>query len=116
MKFIMIGFCVLLFALVTAALVLWGMRKAYFQRENLAKMLFSKSADAVMTYLKTHDSVTENKMLSLVEGIQASEFLSRNKAVVRSDRAFTAKLIEIMIHDGLIKKVKNGKNVYYVKN
>ncbi len=116
MKLIMIGFGIIMFAFVSAVLVLWGMRKAYFQKETLTKMLFSKSAKRVMDYLKTHDSITERKMLSLVEGIQAAEFYSRNRAVVQTDTAFTSRLIEIMIHDGLIKEVKQGKNVYYVKN
>ena len=105
----MIGFGVLLFAFVTAALVLWGMRKAYFQRETLINMLLSKSADKVMHYLKTNESITEPEMRKLVEGVKASEFHSRQRAVVQADPAFTAKLIEAMLHDGLIETVNNGR-------
>lgn len=106
---------ILLFALVTAILVLWGMRKAYFQKERLANMLFSKASEKVMHYLKTHDTVTEKEMRSLVEGIQAREFMSRNSAVIMADKKFTTKLIELMCQDDLIEPVKQGKPVYKKK-
>lgn len=112
MRIIFIGFGVLLFAVVTAGLVLWGMRKAYFQRENLMKMLLSKSAAKVMEYLKTHGSITEAEMTKLVDGVSASEVFSRNRAVVQG-RAFTKQLIDVMTRDGLIECVKQGKTVYY---
>ena len=35
MKLLIIMFGIMLFAFVTAILVLWGMRKAYFQRETI---------------------------------------------------------------------------------
>ncbi len=106
---------ILLFALVTAILTLWGMRKAYFQKERLANMLFSKASDKVMHYLKTHETITEKEMRSLVEGIQAKEFMSRNSAVVQADKRFTANLTELMIKDGLIEPVEQGKPVYKKK-
>ena len=106
---------ILLFALVTAILMLWGMRKAYFQKERLANMLFSKAAEKVMHYLKTHDTVTEKEMRSLVEGIQAREFMSRNSAVILADKKFTTKLIELMTNDGLIEQAVQGKPVYKKK-
>ncbi len=108
MRFIIAGFGVLLFAAVTAVLMVWGMRKAYFQKETLAKMLLSKSADKVMGYLKTHDVVTEAEMRKLVAGISAGELYSRNRAVVQDDPAFTARLIDAMVHDGLIEKAEGS--------
>ena len=116
MKILIVGFGILMFAVVTAALMLWGMRKAYFQKETLTKMLFSKSADRVMRYLKTHDSITEAQMRKLVEGIRASEFHSRQQAVVQADKAFTSRLIDIMLEDGLIEQAKKGKQVYRKKS
>ena len=116
MKILIVGFGILMFAAVTAALMLWGMRKAYFQKETLTKMLFSKSADRVMRYLKTHDSITEPQMRKLVEGIRASEFHSRQQAVVQADKAFTLRLIDVMLQDGLIEPVKQGKQVYRKKS
>ena len=115
MKILIIGFGILMFAFVTAILVVWGMRKAYFQKETLSKMLFSKSADRVMHYLKTHDSISEPQMRKLVEGIRASEFHSRQQAVVQADKAFTMRLIDVMLQDGLIEPVKQGKRVYRKK-
>ena len=115
MKVLIMGLCILMFAVVTAAVTLWGMRKAYFQKETLTKMLFSKSADRVMHYLKTHDSISEPQMRKLVEGIRASEFHSRQQAVVQADKAFTMRLIDVMLQDRLIEPVKQGKRVYRKK-
>lgn len=106
---------ILLFAVVTAVLMVWGMRKSYFQQETLANMLLSKSADQVMHYLKEHDTITEPQMRKLVEGIQAGELYSRKRAVVQSDKAFTARLIDAMLHDGLIEPVQKGRQIYRAK-
>lgn len=106
---------VLLFAAVTALLVLWGMRKAYFQNENLTKMLLSKSADRIMQYLKTHETISLSEIKKLTEGIKASEFLSRKTAKVQSGDAFAAKLVDIMQRDGLIEPIKNKSNIYRSK-
>ena len=105
-------FGIFLFAVVTAVLVVWGMRKSYYQRETLTKMLLSKSADRVMKYLKTHDTITKPEMRKLVEGVKSAEFYSRQRAVAQADRAFTAKLIEAMIHDGMIEQAQKGRQIY----
>lgn len=106
---------VLLFAVVTAVLMVWGMRKAYFQRETLTKMLLSKSSERVMRHLKTHDTITESEMRALVSGVQATEFHSRNRATVQADGAFTAQLIDAMLHDGLIEAAEQGRHIYRKK-
>lgn len=106
---------IFLFAVVTAVLVVWGTRKAYFQRETLTKMLLSKSAERVMRHLKTHDTITEPQMRKLVEGAQAMEFHSRSRATVQADAAFTAQLIDAMLHDGLIEPAQKGRQIYRKK-
>lgn len=106
---------ILMFAAVAAILMVWGMRKSYFQQETLMNMLLSKSADKVMRYLKDHETITEPQMRKLVEGIQAGEFHSRNRAVVQSDKAFTTRLIDVMLHDGLIEPVQKGRQIYRKK-
>ncbi len=98
-----------MFAVVTAALTVWGMRKTYFQKEKLANMLLSKSADKVVHYLKSHDTISEKGMRDLVSGIEAAEFGSKARAVVQGDKAFTSKLIEVMLHDGLIEAAGHEK-------
>ena len=106
---------IFLFAVVTAVLVVWGMRKAYFQRQTLTKMLLSKSAERVMRHLKDHDTITEPEMRKLVTGIQATEFHSRSRATVQADSAFTTQLIDAMLHDGLIEPVQKGRQIYRKK-
>ena len=106
---------IFLFAVVTAVLVIWGMRKAYFQRETLTNMLLSKSAERVMRHLKTHDTITEAEVRKLVDGVQAAEFHSRRRATVQEDKVFTARLIDAMLHDGLIEPAQKGRQIYRKK-
>ena len=115
MKVLIMVLGILLFAFATAVLVVWGMRRAYFQRERLTGMLLSKSADRVMNHLKTNETITEPQMRKLVEGVQATEFLSRQRATAQADQAFTMRLIEAMLHDGLIEPAQEGKKIYRKK-
>ncbi|MCQ2442607.1 MAG: hypothetical protein MJ077_05725 [Oscillospiraceae bacterium] len=106
---------ILLFALATAILMVWGMRKSYFEKQTLMNMLLSKSAEKVMHYLKSHDNITEPEMRKLVEGISAGEFHSRKRIVAQADRAFTTQLINAMLHDGLIEPAQKGRQIYRKK-
>lgn len=106
---------ILLFALATAILMVWGMRKSYFEKQTLMNMLLSKSAEKVMHYLKSHDTITEPEMRKLVEGISAGEFHSRKRIVAQADRAFTTQLINAMLHDGLIEPAQKGRQIYRKK-
>lgn len=116
MKLLFVFGGILLFAVITAILVVWGMRKSYFQRETLMKMLLSKSSERVMQYLKTHDTITEPEIRKLVAGIHAQEFYSRRRATVQPDRAFTTQLIDAMMHDGLIEPAQKGRQIYRRKS
>ncbi len=109
MKWLILGFGALLFATATAMLMLWGMRKAYFQRETLARRLLSKCAAKVMRYLKTHETITRAEMLSLCEGTSTREFMSSQGAIVQHDDAFAGKLAEAMLADGLIEEAGKGR-------
>lgn len=103
---------IFMFAVVVAVLTVWGMRKAYFRQETLQKMLLSKSADKVMRYLKTHDTVTIPQITELTEGIKAQEYGSRYRAVVQKDKAFAEQLVQVMLHDGLIEPAEKNRRIY----
>lgn len=101
-----------LFAVATAVLTVWGMRKSYFEQQTLMNMLLSKSSEKVLSYLKTHDTITEPQMRKLVEGTSVGEFHSRKRMVAQADKAFTTRLIDAMLHDGLIEPAQKGRQVY----
>lgn len=106
---------ILLFAIATAVLVVWGMRKSYFEQQTLMNMLLSKASEKVMRYLKTHDTISEPEMRKLVEGVSAGEFHSRKRIVAQADKAFTTRLIDAMLHDGLIEPAQKGRQIYRKK-
>lgn len=103
-----------MFTVVTMILTAWGIRKKDRQKAKLANMLLSKSADHVMHYLKDHETVSEKEMRELVDGLQVREFGSPARAVVEGNQLFVSKLIEAMLHDGLIEAAgqEKGKPIY----
>lgn len=104
-----------LFAVATAILTLWGMRKSYFEHQTLMNMLLSKCSEKVLSYLKTHETITEPEMRKLVAGVSVGEFHSRKRMVAQADKAFTTRLIDAMLHDGLIEAAQKGRQIYRKK-
>ena len=65
---------IVLFALVTAVLYVWGLKKSMTQQEDLDRALLRKSAERVNRYLKAHDTIERAEMALLVEGIRGDYF------------------------------------------
>ena len=63
----------------------------------------------VIRFILRKNSILENNIVQTIG--PAGEFLSRNRAVVQDDPAFTARLIDVMMHDGLKERTDN-KSVY----
>lgn len=104
---------VLLFAVVASILYMWGLKKALNQREKLASILYNKSANKVVSYLKKNDCISLTEVKKLIEGIKASEFYSKNKAVITDTNSYSTMLTEKMIEQNIIERVKkDGKTSY----
>ena len=76
---------IVLFALVTAVLYVWGLKKSMTQQEDLDRALLRKSAERVNRYLKAHDTIDRAEMARLVEGIRVGLFWSRSRAGGRKE-------------------------------
>lgn len=108
LKLTIIG--ILLFAIATSIVYVWGLKKSMKQAETLKEMLFTKGANKVMAYLKKNDSISRKEIQNLVSDVKASEFHSKKTVVVQNEIEFTSSLISFMLNKNLIKK---DKNVYY---
>ena len=99
---------IVLFALVTAVLYVWGLKKSYTQGADLERILLSKSAGRVVSYLKKNEEITLSQMAQLCTGVKAGQFWSRQKAAVQDPRAFAPKLAQYMVEQLLLEKVSNN--------
>jgi len=100
-KFTLIG--ILLFAISTSIVYVWGLKKSMKQTATLKEMLLTKGANKGMAYLKKNDSISKKE----VSDIKASEFYSKKTVVVQNEIEFTNTLISFMLDKNLIVKEKN---------
>lgn len=96
------------FALVTAVLYVWGLRKSMTQSADLERILLSKSAGKVVHYLKKNEEISLSQMAQLCQGVKAGQFWSRQKAMVQNPKAFAPKLAQYMVEQLLVEELPNG--------
>lgn len=87
---------ILLFALVTAVLYVWGLRKSMGQGADLTRILLNRCGNKVVKHLKKHDTITEAEMAQLIGGVTAGEFWSRNKLTVQEPKKFVGQVITFL--------------------
>ncbi len=104
LKITIIG--ILLFALATCILYIWGLKKSVKQSETLKEMLFNKGASKVLNYLKKNETISRKQIQTLVSNIKASEFYSKKTVAVQNEVEFTSALIDFMLDKNLIIKDK----------
>ena len=70
MSFGQIVLGILLFALATAVLYVWGLRKSMTQEADLERILLNKCAGTVVKYLRKHGSITQKELPALIQGVK----------------------------------------------
>lgn len=102
-----------LFAIATAILYVWGLKKNMTQAADLERILLNKSAVNVVKYLKKYQSISQKEMTSLVQGVKAGMFWSKKRAVIQDPQTFIPQLIQFMLEQQLI--VETEKRHYQLK-
>ena len=100
---------ILAFALITAALYVWGLRKSMTQQADLERILLNKSARKVITHLKKHGTISLEEMARLCEDVKAGQFWSRQKAAVQDPRAFAPKLARYLTEQLLVEALPGDR-------
>ena len=100
---------ILAFALVTAILYVWGLRRSMTQSADLERILLSKSAGKVVHYLKGHDQIDLAQMAQLCAGVKAGQFWSRRRVAVQDSRAFAPRLARYMVDQQLLEELSGGR-------
>lgn len=100
---------ILLFAVVTAILYVWGLRRSMTQQSDLERILLSKSAARVVRCLKKQEIITQKEIARQVQGVKAGLFWSRNRLEVQNPTAFAKKLSRYMVEQHLLEEAGGGR-------
>ena len=98
---ILIG--IILFALATAVLYVWGLRKSAGQREDLSRILISRCSNKVLKYLKKNGTITRDEVAKQIDGVVASEFWSRKRLSVQDPKKFAFQVIDFLLDQQYIE-------------
>ncbi len=104
---------IILFALVTAVLYVWGLRKSAGQRQDLSRILVNRCGNKVLKYLRKHDTITEAQIAQEIKGVTASEFWSRKRLVVQEPKKFAKQVVAFLLDQQYIESA--GKSGYRLK-
>ncbi|MGO5115212.1 hypothetical protein ACTQ33_09295 [Candidatus Avoscillospira sp. LCP25S3_F1] len=97
------------FAVVTAILYGWGLRRSMTQADDLRRILLSRGAGRVRRYLKQHDTVALQDMTRLVTGLRGGQPWSRHRITVSDPAAFARELADYMTEQRLLDKTPDGR-------
>ena len=96
------------FAVVTAVLYVWGLKRSVTQAADLERILLNKAAGNVVHYLKSHERITLEDMARLCRGVKAGQFWSRHRIEVENAEEFAPRLAQYMKEQLLIEQLPNG--------
>lgn len=99
---------IVLFALVTAVLYAWGLKKSVDQKEDLYRGLMSACGSRVVRYLKKHGTVTKAEAARLIDGMTVGPFWSRRKIKVQDGKKVSGEVIDFLLQQMYIEPAGNG--------
>lgn len=109
----MIVLGIFMFAVVTAVLYVWGLRKSMFQGEDLTRILLNRCGNKVVKYLRKHETITDAEIAREIKGIKAGEFWSKKRMVVQDPEKFVSEVTSFLLDQQYIEVV--GKKKYRLK-
>lgn len=113
MSILQIGLGIVLFAIATAVLYVWGLKKSLDQQETLEQNLLRACGSRVVRYLKRHDTISRAEVAQLIAGITVGPFWSRQKARVQDGSQAAEKVLDFLVNQQYIEVVK--RNQYRLK-
>lgn len=101
---------IVLFALATATLYVWGLKKSVGQGADLTRILLNRCSNKVIKYLKKHDTITRNQVAEQIDGVVASEFWSRKRLSVSDPKKFASQVIDFLLDQQYIESTDKNNN------
>lgn len=94
---------IFLFAIVTAILYLWGLKKSATQAQDLERILLSKCAHKIMRSMKQKPLIDQKGIAEQVAGMKAGLFWSRQRIQVNNPQEFSKKVIAYMLEQQMLE-------------
>lgn len=113
MNLVQIVLGILFFAIISAFLYVWGLKKSMRQREDLMRMLDNRASQKILRALKKKERLTLLEIESLMKGVTASEFYSKKRAVIQDQKSFAKRLTASLCEKGLLLRHEEGTSVYF---
>lgn len=104
---------ILLFAVVTAVLYIWGLKKSLSQHQDLTRMLLARCGQRVVKYLKKHETITLAEIAGQIRGVKAGQFWSRKRLTVMEPEKFAAQVVKYLLDQQYIQSA--GDKGYRLK-
>lgn len=104
---------ILFFAIISAFLYVWGLKKSMRQREDLMSMLDNRASQKILRALKKKEQLTLLEIEEVIKGVTASEFYSKKRAVIHDQKSFAKRLTASLCEKGLLLRHEEGKSVYF---
>ncbi len=101
-------FYILLFAVVTAVIYVWGLKRAYTKSDDVYRILMSKCSKKVLKHLDKNNTISEKEIAALIDNTKAGLLWSKDKMKITDGKKFAKEIITFMIDKKYI--IKNGSN------
>ena len=107
---------VLLFALATAVIYIWGLWRSMRQKQDLSNMLSAKGISKVKKGLKKNGPMTRKELEPFVKGLTARQPFSKEQIGVTEPDKFLDSILPYMVRQKMILEEKKENKAVYQLN
>ena len=107
---------VLLFALATAILYVWGLWRGMRQKQDLSNMLSAKGISRVKKALKKSGPLTRKELEPFVKELTARQPFSKEQIGVTEPDKFLDSILPYMVRQKMIREEKRENKTVYQLN
>ena len=99
---------IFLFAVATAVLYVWGLRKSMNQGRDLSRQLLHRCGGRVIRYRKKHDTITRQEVVRQIKGVTAKQPWSRSRLTVTEPERFADEVLDFLLDQQYIEAAGDG--------
>ncbi len=96
---------IMAFAVVTAILYIWGLKKSIKQSQGLERQLMGVCANKVVKYIKKNGAITKKEIADIITGVKAGSIWSKKKIAVYDGNKVAPRVIKFLLEQQYITEV-----------
>lgn len=106
-------FYILLFAIATVIIYIWGMKNEQSKEKELLDNLYKKSEKIVIKSFKQNKTLSRKDIENELTNVKSSLFYSKHKLVIKNPSHLAKIIIGNLLNNGTIIKTTNGYTLKY---